>query len=120
MSDNAARFGFATSLPALIDLTAIAGALLGRKHAATSYSLRFKACSTMQAPYYLALCGSSVADRYDGELRRPADWCELVFSLRFVLHSSEPKGCCEYSDCLDLSAHVAWMKPRRAVLHVGT
>ncbi|CAE7409298.1 Shal [Symbiodinium microadriaticum] len=44
VSDNAARFGFVTSLPALIDLTAI-------------------------APYYLALCGSSVADRYDGELR---------------------------------------------------
>lgn len=43
VSDGAARWSFATSI-SIIDLCAI-------------------------APYYLALCGSSLADQYDGELR---------------------------------------------------
>ncbi|CAJ1409909.1 unnamed protein product [Effrenium voratum] len=44
VSDRAARWSFVTSIPAIIDLLAT-------------------------APYYLALCGSSLADQYDGELR---------------------------------------------------
>ncbi|CAK9061062.1 unnamed protein product [Durusdinium trenchii] len=44
VSDRAARWSFATSASSIIDLLAI-------------------------APYYLALCGSSLADQYDGELR---------------------------------------------------
>lgn len=43
-SDAAARWAFVTSMSSILDLLAI-------------------------APYYLALCGSSVADQYDGELR---------------------------------------------------
>jgi len=44
VSDSAARWSFTTSVSSIIDLCAI-------------------------APYYLALCGSSLADQYDGELR---------------------------------------------------
>eukprot|EP00439_Symbiodinium_sp_Y106_P055861 s2154_g7.t2 len=83
VSDNAARFGFVTSLPALIDLTAI-------------------------APYYLALCGSSVADRYDGELRTPAEHRPSLIGRVFRKHAKDtPLHWPELPEEFQLAAYAA-------------